>query len=180
MVECPWCGNEIPTEEYTMHYATCSKAPKRPEEAPPEWVRVRPVIKLPQNVCIICGGSHPSWECPIVAEDRRKFVEDLSEFDDLIHLLFYELIIRLEASPLQLQIERLESAWFDISGYAGIKGKVILSINESVGIIDAERVAATLMHEILHQKFPRFSESKIMQLQEQKWKELYQGAPLPL
>jgi len=176
MVKCPWCGEEVATEEYTVHYSTCPKAPRRVEEVRPEWVRVRPKAKLPQNVCIICGGSHPPWECPIVPEDRRKFVEDLSEFDDLLQLLFNKLLVRLEGPPLQLQIERLENAWFDISGYAGVKGKVILSINESVGIIDAEQVAATLIHEILHQKFPRLSEPKIMQLAEQRWKELYQGA----
>jgi endogenous inhibitor of DNA gyrase (YacG/DUF329 family) len=25
MVKCPYCGNEIPTEEYSKHYETCPK-----------------------------------------------------------------------------------------------------------------------------------------------------------
>ena len=28
LVKCPWCGTEVPTEEYDKHYDTCPKRTK--------------------------------------------------------------------------------------------------------------------------------------------------------
>jgi len=37
MVECPWCGNKVPIEEYARHYEECpSRQQTQTKKAPPK------------------------------------------------------------------------------------------------------------------------------------------------
>lgn len=153
-IECPKCG-----VLYKGEHACLSKGAK-------PWQPSEPFPFL-------------SWDG--VPEEKRVFIDDLVLFDSLIHVLFAQLEIKLDVPPLELEIHRIEPAWFYIDAFAGVKGKIILSINNEATAFDVpkEVVAYTLIHEILHKKYPRYSEEKIEALVKEKWKEIYPKSEPP-
>jgi len=60
MIKCPYCGKEIPSEEFAKHHAECEKRPKKipveesvrvetlpPKPLKPPEVKVIPKLKIP-------------------------------------------------------------------------------------------------------------------------------------
>jgi len=123
------------------------------------------------------GEEYPKDPFPFltwkgVPEDKRKFVYDLDLFDDLIQILFRQLNERIGGPDIKLEIHHLEEAFFTLDAYAHIPHKIVLLINDAARP-DADIIAATLMHEILHKKHPTYPEEKIFQLTTETWESLY-------
>lgn len=168
MVKCLICGREVPADEYSDHWDSHHGIPATH-------------LATMLEVCLICGGSHLSHKCPFLPKERRDFVYDIASYNDLMQILFENINKRLGGPVLGLEIYRVPKARYAFDAYAGIPGKVILTINDSKEyMIEAGMVAASFIHEILHQKYPELEEEEINEITREKWDELYKGLVYPL
>lgn len=154
MVKCPWgCGWEGTPEEYSKHLETCTKYLYKDQI-----------------------GKGPEQTPRLLIKMEVGLVKD----DHLLQEVFNELNKMLEGPPLVLEIHRKRRYRFVLDAYAGVEGKVILTINQSkLNEISYDEVAATLIHEILHHKFPEDLELEIERKTEQAWKTLFATLSYP-
>jgi len=90
----------------------------------------------------------------------------------------------LEGPPLELELRFVRRARFVMDGFAGVPGKITLVINESKIPTDEDLtfnfIRLTLIHEVLHHKYPEEPESQIVSREKQKWAELYPNRSFPV
>jgi len=184
MVKCPWCGREVSAEEYSKHLETCPQY-ERPSEAPSakkssetyeseEWKSFKQHLgeTVKKNL-----HEHPNIADQIFSFVVNKFP---LESNAPIQRVFPHLIKMLDGPPLTLEISRRKKFKPLLDGYAGIEGKVIVTISEAQkDEIPAEDIIALLIHEITHQKYPDLYESEVDDLSITTWKNLFPTEPLP-
>jgi len=189
MVKCPICGKEVSYAEYLKHYEThqemgglrptVARDGKRveglvtPEAASfrretskmDRWLYhgdIGDYFKNPRRPKIPGIDSIAEWLIPFLPQDRWMYAWDLVEYDDLIKIMFEQLCKELGTPPLILEIVHRLRWKQSMDGYAGIPGKVILTMNTShMDRILPGDVAYTLIHEILHQKYPDWEEDRV-------------------
>ena len=189
MVKCPICGEDVSYAEYVKHYEshqetgglrpTVARDGKRvgglvtPEAESfrretskmDRWVYqgdIADYFKSPHRPKTVGVDSVAEWLIPFVPPDRWMYVWDLVDYGDLVKVMFERLCKALDAPPLVLEIVYRQRWKPSMDGYAGVPGKVILTINTSrtEEILPGD-IAYLLIHEILHQKYPEWEEERV-------------------
>jgi len=98
----------------------------------------------------------------------------------LLEEAFNELNRMLSGPPLILEVHWRKRFGPNWDAFAGVEGKVILTINEKrIDRISFDELGVAFIHEIVHQKFPEALELETESKTEEYWKQLFPRIPFP-